>query len=147
MKTDEENYLMYQRKREEARMTNALDQTRILNVAVAEQPIAPTLPSNSPWTTLLVGMMLAVMVSLGTAFGLDYLDTSFRTPAEVVSELNVPVLGAISLKQNFPDSWSGNGNGNGNGNGGGEAGSRGERVAESEAADDESARYARQGKL
>jgi hypothetical protein len=71
------------------------------------------------------------------------LDTSFRTPAEVVSELNVPVLGAISLKQNFPDSWSGNGNGNG----GGEAGSRGERVAESEAADDESARYARQGKL
>ncbi|MGA2377087.1 MAG: GumC family protein [Candidatus Sulfotelmatobacter sp.] len=144
MKTDEENYLMYQRKREEARMTNALDQTRILNVAIAEQPIAPTLPSNSPWTTLLVGVMLAVMVSLATAFGLDYLDTSFRTPAEVVSELNVPVLGAISLKHsNFPDSWSGNGNGNS----GSELGSHAERVAESEAAEDESARYARQGKL
>jgi uncharacterized protein involved in exopolysaccharide biosynthesis len=144
MKTDEENYLMYQRKREEARMTNALDQTRILNVAIAEQPSVPTLPSNSPWTTLLVGMMLAVMVSLATAFGLDYMDTSFRTPAEVVSELNVPVLGAISLKHsNFPDSW----NGNGNGNSGSEVGSHGERVAESEAAEDESARYARQGKL
>ncbi|MGC2138281.1 MAG: Wzz/FepE/Etk N-terminal domain-containing protein, partial [Candidatus Sulfotelmatobacter sp.] len=85
MKTDEENYLMYQRKREEARMTNALDQTRILNVAIAEQPIAPTLPSNSPWTALVVGLMLAVIVSLGTAFGLDYMDTSFRTPEEVVS--------------------------------------------------------------
>jgi hypothetical protein len=143
MKTDEENYLMYQRKREEARMTNALDQTRILNVAIAEQPIAPMLPSNSPWTTLLVGMMLAVMVSLCTAFGLDYMDTSFRTPAEVVSELNVPVLGAISLKRHFRDSWSGNGNGNS----GGEAGSHGERVAESEAAEDESRRYAKQGEL
>ena len=143
MKTDEENYLMYQRKREEARMTNALDQTRILNVAIAEQPIAPTLPSNSPWTTLVVGVMLAVMVSLGTAFGLDYMDTSFRTPAEVLSELNVPVLGTISLKQSdFPDSW----NGNGNGNGGGEVSSRGERVAESEAAEDESTSLRQAGK-
>ena len=142
MKTDEENYLMYQRKREEARMTNALDQTRILNVAIAEQPIAPTLPSNSPWTTLVVGLMLAVMVSLGTAFGLDYMDTSFRTPAEVLNELNVPVLGTVSLKQSgFQDSWNGNGNGRGG------ADSHGERSRESEAAEDESTSYAKQGKL
>ena len=131
MKTDEENYLMYQRKREEARMTNALDQTRILNVAIAEQPVPPTLPSNSPWTALFVGGMLAVMVSLGTAFVLDYMDTSFRTPAEVVSELNVPVLGAISLK---PSGSHGSWNGNGNGNGRGGVGSRGEQTGEAEAA-------------
>jgi uncharacterized protein involved in exopolysaccharide biosynthesis len=144
MKTDEENYLMYQRKREEARMTNALDQTRILNVAIAEQPIVPTLPSNSPWTSLAVGAMLAVVVSLGTAFGLDFMDTSFRTPAEVASELNVPVLGTISMKQSgFPDSW----NGNGNGNGRGDVDSRGERAGESEAAEYESNSYAKQGKL
>lgn len=144
MKTDEENYLMYQRKREEARMTNALDQTRILNVAIAEQPIAPTLASNSPWTALVVGLMLAVIVSLGTAFGLDYMDTSFRTPEEVVSELNVPVLGTISLKQSgFQDSW----NGNGNGNGRADIDTRGERSGEPEAAEDESTSYAKQGKL
>jgi uncharacterized protein involved in exopolysaccharide biosynthesis len=98
MKTDEENYLMYQRKREEARMTNALDQTRILNVAIAELPIAPTLPSNSPETLLIAGSFLAVLVSLGAAFAVDYMDSSFRTPAEVFAELNIPVLGAISLK-------------------------------------------------
>jgi uncharacterized protein involved in exopolysaccharide biosynthesis len=114
MKTAEENYLMYQRKREEARMTNALDQTRILNVAIAEQPTAPTLRSNSPWTLLIVGGFLAVIVSLGTAFTLDYLDSSFRTPAEVLSELNIPVLGAISLEQSgLYSSWNGNGHGNG----------------------------------
>ena len=125
-------------------MTNALDQTRILNVAIAEQPSAPTLPSNNPWTALVVGLMLAVMVSLGMAFALDYMDTSFRTPAEVVSELNVPVLGTISLKRSgFHDS----GNGNGHGNGRGDVDSRGQRVAESEAAEDESDSYAKQGKL
>jgi uncharacterized protein involved in exopolysaccharide biosynthesis len=144
MKTDEENYLMYQRKREEARMTNALDQTRILNVAIAEQPVVPTLPSNSPWAALLVGGMLAVMVSLGTAFVLDYMDTSFRTPAEVLSELNVPVLGAISLKQSGSHS---SGNGNGNGNGRGEVSSRGERAGKGEAGEYESTAYEKQGKL
>jgi uncharacterized protein involved in exopolysaccharide biosynthesis len=144
MKTDEENYLMYQRKREEARMTNALDQTRILNVAIAEQPVVPTLPSNSPWTALVVGGLLAVMVSLGTAFALDYMDTSFRTPAEVVTELNIPVLGAISLKQSGShSSW----NGNGNGNGRGEVSSPGEQAREAQAAEYESTAYEKQGKL
>jgi uncharacterized protein involved in exopolysaccharide biosynthesis len=142
MKTDEENYLMYQRKREEARMTNALDQTRILNVAIAEQPIAPTLPSNSPWAALVVGGLLAVMVSLGTAFILDFMDTSFRTPAEVLTELNVPVLGAISLKQSDAH---GGWNGNGNGNGRAEASSRGKQAGE--AAEYESTAYEKQGKL
>jgi hypothetical protein len=41
VETSEENYLLYQRKREEAAMTDALDCTRILNVAVAEQPTVP----------------------------------------------------------------------------------------------------------
>src|SRR5580698_5083055 len=142
MKTDEENYLMYQRKREEARMTNALDQTRILNVAIAEQPVPPTLPSNSPWTALIVGGLMAVMVSLGTAFALDYMDTSFRTPAEVLTELDVPVLGSISLKQTGSHgSW----NGNGNGNGRGEVSSRGEQVGGAAAAEYESTAYEKQG--
>lgn len=102
VKTDEENYLLYQRKREEARMTDALDRTRILNVAVAEQATAPTLPSNSPLTLLLVGGLLAVTVSFGAAFTLEYLDPSFRTPSEVAAELNIPVLAAVPL--NFSES-------------------------------------------
>jgi uncharacterized protein involved in exopolysaccharide biosynthesis len=112
VKTDEENYLLYQRKREEARMTDALDRTRILNVAVAEQPPVPTLPSNSPWTSLVMGFLLAVTVSLGAAFTVEHFDPSFRTPAEVLAELNIPVLAAVPLKQ---DSFHRNGNGNGNG--------------------------------
>jgi uncharacterized protein involved in exopolysaccharide biosynthesis len=140
MKTDEENYLMYQRKREEARMTNALDQTRILNVAIAEQPMAPTLRSNSPWTLLIVGGLFAVIVSLGTAFTLDYMDSSFRTPAEVFAELNIPMLGAISLEQSgFHSSW--NGNGNGNGKHSVEVNSHGKDPAMPKAASDESTAY------
>ncbi|MBV9340194.1 MAG: hypothetical protein JO159_04805 [Acidobacteria bacterium] len=95
VKTDEDNYLLYQRKREEARMTDALDRTHIFNVAIAEQPSVPTLPTNSRWLVILVGILLATVVSLMTAFTLEFLDPSFRTPSEVVTELQIPVLASI----------------------------------------------------
>jgi uncharacterized protein involved in exopolysaccharide biosynthesis len=95
VKTDEENYLLYQRKREQARMTEALDRTRIVNVAIAEQPVVPSLPSNSPASVMLLGTLLAATVTLGAVLIQEYLDPSFRTPAEVSAELNIPVLAAV----------------------------------------------------
>jgi uncharacterized protein involved in exopolysaccharide biosynthesis len=115
VKTQEENYLLYQHKQEEARMTDALDRTRIVNVVIAEQPSVPTLPSNSPWITLLLGMLLASSVSVALAWALEYVDVTFRTPAEVFSELNVPVLAAV------PQKWNGGASHNGNGQGRGSA--------------------------
>jgi uncharacterized protein involved in exopolysaccharide biosynthesis len=95
MKADEENYLLYLHKQEQARMSEALDRTRILNVAVAEQPVAPSLPSNSPWPTLIGGLFFAGLVSAAAVGAQHHLDPSFRTPAEVASELNIPVLAAV----------------------------------------------------
>ena len=94
-KTDEDNYLLYMKKREEARMSDALDQRGILNVVVAEQPVPPVLPSSSPLMTFVLGFVLASIVSAGAALTVDYLDPSFRTPAEVLDELNIPVLAAV----------------------------------------------------
>jgi uncharacterized protein involved in exopolysaccharide biosynthesis len=141
VKTDEENYLLYQRKREEARMTDALDRTRILNVAVAEQPAVPTLPSNSPWASLVVGCLLAVTVSAGMAFALDQFDPSFRTPSEVLAELDIPVLAAVPLKL---DSSHKNGNGNGNGNGRAKEDPNGNGVGRAESARDGRLAYQKQ---
>ena len=116
VKTEEENYLLYQHKREEARMTDALDRTRILNVAIAEQPTTPALPSNSRLLVFGLGALLAVGVSLGAAFTLEYTNPSFRTPSEVLFELNIPVLAAVP---HYSEAFASNGNGNGNGTGNG----------------------------
>jgi uncharacterized protein involved in exopolysaccharide biosynthesis len=95
VKTDEENYLLYLHKQEQARMSEALDRTRILNVAVAEQPVAPSLPSNSRWPLLFGGLFFALMVSVGAVSAHQYLDPSFRTPEEVSAELQIPLLAAV----------------------------------------------------
>jgi uncharacterized protein involved in exopolysaccharide biosynthesis len=96
VKATEENYLLYLRKEEEARISDALDRKRILNVAVAEAATVPSLPSNHRSMTVLVGLLLASLTSMGLAFGSEYLDPTFRTPDEVSSFLNIPVLASMS---------------------------------------------------
>ncbi len=95
IKTDEENYLLYQHKREEARMSDMLDQTHILNVAVAEEPAVPVLPTGSRMVFVVLGLVIGAVMSVGLAIALDYFDPSFRTPSEVLNELNIPVLAAV----------------------------------------------------
>jgi uncharacterized protein involved in exopolysaccharide biosynthesis len=117
VKADEETYLLFLRKREQARMSEALDRTRILNVAIAERPVVPSLPSSSPWLTLLAGTFLAGIVSIGTVWTKERLDPSFRTPTEVAADLKIPVLAAVPYRMNGSHGNGRNGNGNGNGNG------------------------------
>jgi uncharacterized protein involved in exopolysaccharide biosynthesis len=96
VKSDEESFLLYQRKHEEARINDALDQRRIINAAIAEGAITPLTPVSLP---LLTQLMLAVIVaglsSLAIGFLCEYLDPSFRTPAEVQEYLDIPLLASF----------------------------------------------------
>ena len=94
-KTQEENYLLYVQKREEARISDALDQRGILNVAMAEQPVVPALPSRSPLNVAFLTLLLAGTFSFSTAFVIDFMDPSFRTPDELANYLGTPVLAAL----------------------------------------------------
>lgn len=93
--TQQNNYLLYLKKREEARISNALDQRGILNVAVAEQPLVPALPARSPIRIAGLTFLLGFFVSLGTGFIADYASPSLRTPDEVAGYLDIPVLGSL----------------------------------------------------
>ena len=97
-KAQEDNYLLYQRKQEEARISNALDRSRILNVAVAEPAVVPDLPSRSHLFSLVVGLLAAIAASVASATTAEYLNPSLKTPVDVVEYLDVPVLASISLR-------------------------------------------------
>ena len=98
VKTGEQNYLLYLQKEEEARISDALDRRRIVNVAIAEPPMVPSLPSNPGYLTVLIGGIFAVFASVGTAFAFEHMDSTLRTPDEVKSFLEVPVLASIPKK-------------------------------------------------
>lgn len=94
-KAAEENHLLYVKKREESRMADALDQHDIVNVTLAEKPVAPALPASSAWTVLLVGFVAAGAAGTGVSLAADHLDPAFRTPDEVLAYLDAPVLASL----------------------------------------------------
>jgi len=103
-KAAQENYLLYVKKQEEARMDDALDERGIVNVAIAERPIVPALPMRSAWSVLAIGFVAAAVTGTGSAFAADYLDPAFRNPDDVMAYLNAPVL--ASLPKNLRRSLS-----------------------------------------
>jgi uncharacterized protein involved in exopolysaccharide biosynthesis len=93
VKVAEENQTLYRRKQEEARVSDALDRTRIANVAVAESPVAPQTPNGSRRGLLFVaGMLLAAALSVCMAHLLEVLAPAFHTGDEVTRLLDIPVL-------------------------------------------------------
>jgi uncharacterized protein involved in exopolysaccharide biosynthesis len=94
-KAAQDNYLLYVKKREEARMGDALDQDGIVNVAIAEQATVPALPVWPAAMVLVVGMVAALGSGTGAAFLADHLDPALRTPEEVSACLEIPVLASL----------------------------------------------------
>jgi uncharacterized protein involved in exopolysaccharide biosynthesis len=94
-KAAEQNYLLYVNKREEARMGDALDEGGIVNVAIAEEPVFPSLPVWSAGVVALLGFITALTSGAGAAFAADYLDPALRTPEEVFTCLEIPVLASL----------------------------------------------------
>lgn len=95
VKANEDNYLLYLNKREQERVSDSLDTTRIGNVAIAIPPAVPALPLYSPLLIALSTLCIAGVVSLAAAYGADYFDSSFHTSAEVINILDIPIVIAV----------------------------------------------------
>jgi uncharacterized protein involved in exopolysaccharide biosynthesis len=95
LKEAEDKYLLYVNKREEARIGDALDQGGILNVIIAEQPAVPALAKISVLGFGLIGLACAGVFSVSLAFVSDYLNPALRTPDEVFTCLQAPVLASL----------------------------------------------------
>ena len=72
MKEAEDNYHLYAKKREEARIADELDRQKITNVSIAESATVPQIPSspNRP-LNLIIGVVLAGVLSLGSVFSAE----------------------------------------------------------------------------
>lgn len=92
IKTNESNYLLYLSKQVEERTSDALDKTRIANVAIAVPPAIPALPSHHFTFYLAVGILLAILLAIAMGYISDYFDSSFHTPSQVIETLGIPVV-------------------------------------------------------
>lgn len=100
LQQQEQEYTLYLTKRDEARISDSLDNNHIVNVALAEAPTLPYRPTQSAFFIMVLGFVMATMFSAGSVCIAEYLDRSFHTPQDVELYLSVPVLAALPDAKN-----------------------------------------------
>lgn len=95
VKVEEDNYLLYVNKREEARIDEALDRRGIVNVAIATPPYAGALPSPSLASGTLIALFAGFALALISGFAAEYFDHRIYTPDQLEDIFGVPVLAAV----------------------------------------------------
>jgi uncharacterized protein involved in exopolysaccharide biosynthesis len=94
-KVQAENYLVYSRRREEARIAEELNARGIVNVALSSAPHASALPVMAYSEDLLIALFVAAFAAGVIGFVVEYLDDRIRTPEQLENEIGVAVLAAI----------------------------------------------------
>lgn len=96
--TDQDAYLSYVRKSEEARAAQALNFNKILNVSVAQPPELPLLPAFPMlWLNLIAGLIVAAGAAIGAAYWEERTDEKLYTLVDIES---VSGLNTIAVLRN-----------------------------------------------
>jgi uncharacterized protein involved in exopolysaccharide biosynthesis len=94
--TKKEALALYQKRAEEARISDAMDEQKFSNVVILERASLPLPRSGYP--TLLWFLVIAFFsgaIGVGTAFVMNYFDPTVQDEAYVEDEFGVPVLATI----------------------------------------------------
>jgi uncharacterized protein involved in exopolysaccharide biosynthesis len=90
------NYSLYAKKREEARISEALDREKVANVSIidpASVPLSPVSPNRK--LNIAMGFFLALFISMATAFGVSFFDSVVHSSGDIERQLEVPVIVSI----------------------------------------------------
>jgi uncharacterized protein involved in exopolysaccharide biosynthesis len=86
---------LFMQREQEARIGDAMDQKRLVNVEVVERPGKPFRRADQKGTPMMLAIITGLVVGLAGAFGAEYLTGTLRFEREVENRLGLPVLGSI----------------------------------------------------
>jgi uncharacterized protein involved in exopolysaccharide biosynthesis len=90
------NYALYQKKREEARISEAMDRDKLINVGVVERATPSATPiAQRRKSILLLAAFTGIAVGVCTAFGVEFFNPAFKDEREMEKHLELPVLATI----------------------------------------------------
>ena len=87
---------LYTRRQAEAAIEDAMDQKKLVNVAVVQRPGLPLQRTDSAKIPLALAIGSGLAVSFGAAFGLEYLNRTLRFERDVERYLGLSVLGTVA---------------------------------------------------
>jgi uncharacterized protein involved in exopolysaccharide biosynthesis len=96
VESDKEAYLSYVRKGEEARAAEALNQSRILNVSVVQQPTTPIEPvSPRIELNLIAGLLFALMLAIAAAHWTEEYDPKICSSASIGKDTGLSTVAIL----------------------------------------------------
>ncbi|HEX2114915.1 MAG TPA: GumC family protein [Alphaproteobacteria bacterium] len=93
------NYETYQSRAEEARISEQMDQQKMVNISIIESarmPIRPVLPKKT--LNMVLAAVFGAAAGIGLAFLVEYLRSGFLTPESAGRSLGVRVLGTVPYR-------------------------------------------------
>jgi uncharacterized protein involved in exopolysaccharide biosynthesis len=95
--TDKQAYLSYVRKGEEARAGEALNRSRILNVTIVQEPVAPLEPIFPKLqVNLLAGFLIALVFGIGAAYWDETRDPRISSTVAISKISGLPTVAVLS---------------------------------------------------
>ncbi len=92
----EENYQLYVKHMEEARISDAMDNQKIANISVVEPALPPIKPVKpKKMLNVILSIILGSVAGLGVAFSSEYFSHSFNNSEDVKQHLGLKVLASI----------------------------------------------------
>ena len=93
---NEENYQLYVKNMEEARISNAMDTQKIANISVVEPALPPIKPIKPrKLLNIILSLILGGVAAVGVAFSSEYFSHCFNNAEDVKKHLDLPVLASI----------------------------------------------------
>jgi capsular exopolysaccharide synthesis family protein len=95
VETNRQFYDTLMARAKEESLTQQLQGVQVFTLEPAEVPTEPDGPRAA--RTVLLGLVIGLVGALGTAFFVEYLDNTVRTPEDLEAKTGVPVIGVIPL--------------------------------------------------
>jgi uncharacterized protein involved in exopolysaccharide biosynthesis len=95
----EEDYLLYRKKHEEARISAAMDQEKFMNVTVAQPALIPLHPQRRQLAKkMFLSVLIGLLGGVALAFGMEnYVNRSFTTAEDIERKLGIPHIASIPM--------------------------------------------------
>lgn len=93
LEMDQQNYLMYQTKAEEGRVSEEMDHLKMTNISVIQPAMVPPRPIRPAKTQyILLSIVFGGLFGLGVGLVAEYLGRGYTTAEQAAEDLGLPVL-------------------------------------------------------
>jgi hypothetical protein len=90
-----EMYELYVKREQEARISQAMDERKLVNVDVVQRPGLPLPRADAQTVTRMLSVIAGLLVGIAGAFGREYITRSLRSEYDVTRHLGLPLLASI----------------------------------------------------